>query len=320
MDGADRDLFERSVGHAVATVTGAALDDALMSMGFADALAAAPGPAVSILFERQGASGATSSALSMLVAVALELDVGTATGVVLPALGGWDPPGTVDGGHVAVHGVGPSSLLHDDSALIVTGGAGTGAAIAVPVAELNLRPAGGFDPDSGWVDVSGVAVVEDRVRAVPAAGWSRAVRLARLAVGHELVGVARTMLELARAHAVERVQFGQTISTFQAVRHRLADTLVAIEAADALLHDAWDDGSDETAAMARAVAGRGARTAARHCQQVLAGIGFTTEHPFHRYVRRALVLDELFGSTLTLTRNLGVEVLARRQLPSPVPL
>ena len=51
-----------------------------------------------------------------------------------------------------------------------------------------------------------------------------------------------------------------------------------------------------TAAMAKAIAGRSARTAARHCQQVLAGIGFTTEHALHRYVRRVLVLDELFGS------------------------
>ena len=48
--------------------------------------------------------------------------------------------------------------------------------------------------------------------------------------------------------------------------------------------------------MAKAVAGRSARTVAKNCQQVLAGIGFTTEHHFHRYLRRILVLDELFGS------------------------
>ena len=82
---------------------------------------------------------------------------------------------------------------------------------------------------------------------------------------------------------------------FQAVRHRLADTLVAIEAADA----GWVQlgrGVAPAAAMAKALAGRGARTAARHCQQVLAGIGFTTEHDFHHYLRRVLVLDQLFGT------------------------
>ena len=55
--------------------------------------------------------------------------------------------------------------------------------------------------------------------------------------------------------------------------------------------------------MAKALAGRGARTAARHCQQVLAGIGFTTEHEFHRYVRRVIVLDQLFGTSRSLTRE-----------------
>ena len=60
--------------------------------------------------------------------------------------------------------------------------------------------------------------------------------------------------------------------------------------------------------------------AARHCQQVLAGIGFTTEHPFHRSVRRVLVLEQLLGSTRTLTRELGRDVLERRELPALLPL
>ena len=72
--------------------------------------------------------------------------------------------------------------------------------------------------------------------------------------------------------------------------------------------------------MTKALAGRGARTTARHCQQVLAGIGFTTEHPLHRYVRRILVLEQLLGATRTLTRDLGNELLRTRQLPAPLPL
>ena len=63
-------------------------------------------------------------------------------------------------------------------------------------------------------------------------------------------------------------------------------------AARAALAAAWDDGAPQTPALVKALAGRTARTAARHCQQVLAGMGFTTEHPLHRYVRRVLVLDE----------------------------
>jgi alkylation response protein AidB-like acyl-CoA dehydrogenase len=128
------------------------------------------------------------------------------------------------------------------------------------------------------------------------------------------------MLELGCDHALERVQFGQPIATFQAVRHRLADTLVAIETAEAALSAAWEDESPQTAAMAKALAGKAARTASRHGQQVLAGIGFTTEHPFHRFVRRVLVLDELFGAARTLTRTLGDDLLRTRQLPPPLPL
>ena len=58
---------------------------------------------------------------------------------------------------------------------------------------------------------------------------------ARRAVGWWLVGSARAMLTLARQHALDRVQFGKPIASFQAVRHRLAETLVAIEGAEATL-------------------------------------------------------------------------------------
>ena len=125
---------------------------------------------------------------------------------------------------------------------------------------------------------------------------------------------------LAREHAIERVQFDQPIARFQAVRHRLADTLVAIETACAMLDAAWLDQSSVTAAMAKATAGRSARTVARHCQQVLAGIGFTTEHDLHRYVRRILVLDQVFGSHASLTKQLGEDLLTTRTLPPLLPL
>jgi alkylation response protein AidB-like acyl-CoA dehydrogenase len=128
------------------------------------------------------------------------------------------------------------------------------------------------------------------------------------------------MLELARTHALERMQFGRPIGSFQAVRHRLAESLVALEAAAALLDAAWEDPSPVTAAMAKAFAGRSARTAARHCQQVMAGIGFTTEHPLHRSVRRTIVLDQLLGAGTVLTRTLGADILSSATLPAAFPL
>ena len=92
------------------------------------------------------------------------------------------------------------------------------------------------------------------------------------------------------------MQFGRPIASFQAVRHRLADALVAVEALDATLDAAADEPDRVTAALAKATAGRTARTVAAHCQQVLAGIGFTTDHPFHRFLKRTMVLEGLFGS------------------------
>jgi alkylation response protein AidB-like acyl-CoA dehydrogenase len=141
------------------------------------------------------------------------------------------------------------------------------------------------------------------------------------------------MLALARSHALDRVQFGRPLASFQAVRHRLAETLVALEGAEAALAAAdalagasaagglAGAGGDELAALlAKAAAGQAALTAARHCQQVLGGIGFTAEHGLNRHVRRALVLDGLLGSARELTREAGARLVAERSAPRLVDL
>jgi len=138
------------------------------------------------------------------------------------------------------------------------------------------------------------------------------VAAARRALGWWLVGSARAMLSLARRHALDRVQFGRPIASFQAVRHRLAETLVAIEGAEATLPAATDQLG---CLLAKAAAGQAALTAAKHCQQVLAGIGFTAEHDLHRHVQRVMVLDGLLGSARDLTREAGTLVRLRGSAP-----
>ena len=138
---------------------------------------------------------------------------------------------------------------------------------------------------------------------------------ARRALGWWLVGSARAMLALARRHALDRIQFGRPIASFQAVRHRLAETLVAIEGAEATLILPGDESPDLTAMLAKAAAGKAALTAARHCQQVLGGIGFTAEHDLHCHIKRALVLDGLLGSSRELTRKAGAGLRARGSAP-----
>jgi alkylation response protein AidB-like acyl-CoA dehydrogenase len=142
-----------------------------------------------------------------------------------------------------------------------------------------------------------------------------ALAAGRRAVGWWLVGSSRAMLSLARQHAMDRVQFGRRIGSFQAIRHRLAETLVAIEGAEATLHAATAEPADLACLLAKAAAGQAALTAARHCQQVLGGIGFTAEHQLHRHVKRSLILDGLLGSARELTQEAGATLRAKGSAP-----
>jgi len=137
----------------------------------------------------------------------------------------------------------------------------------------------------------------------------------RHALGWWLVGASRAMLSLARQHALDRSQFGRPVASFQAIRHRLAETLVAIEGAEATLVAAAAEPDDLSFLLAKAAAGQAALTATRHCQQVLGGIGFTAEHALHRHVKRALVLDAMLGSSRELTREAGAVLRAKGFAP-----
>jgi hypothetical protein len=331
-DADERALFKDAVRRAVDAnaVDAAALDSALAALGWHDALAADARLAVSVLFECQGAANATSSAIGHVVGAGLGATGGnpvpgrepsiSARGFVLPALGTWDPPGTDVDGRFLVRALGTATSTAAGTIVVPTRVRdGRVAVHTVPRTGLTLVPVRGLDPGLGLVTAD-MDASSTGGGAVSPGDWPGAVGLARMALGHELVGAAGAMLELARRHALDREQFGRPIAAFQAVRHRLADTLVAVEGARALLDAAWDDREPDTVAMAKATAGRAARVAARHAQQVLAGMGFTTEHPLHRYVRRVLVLDELFGSARALTAELGVRLAAGGPLPVPVPL
>jgi hypothetical protein len=146
------------------------------------------------------------------------------------------------------------------------------------------------------------------------------VAAGRLALGWWLVGSSRAMLSLARQHAVDRVQFGRPVASFQAVRHRLAETLVAVEGAESTLEAAAAEPDELTFLLGKAAAGQAALIAARHCQQVLGGIGFTAEHELHRHIKRSLVLDAMLGSSRELTREAGATLRAKGCAPRLVQL
>jgi alkylation response protein AidB-like acyl-CoA dehydrogenase len=118
----------------------------------------------------------------------------------------------------------------------------------------------------------------------------------------EQVGGAARALQLAVDYACTRIQFGRPIGSFQAVKHRCADMLVAVESARSA---AWkavrsvDADSPDlllVARIARAVCSDAYVRCASDCVQVHGGIGYTWEHPAHLHVKRSRGSAVLFGT------------------------
>ncbi|MEJ8277541.1 acyl-CoA dehydrogenase family protein [Pseudonocardia spirodelae] len=132
----------------------------------------------------------------------------------------------------------------------------------------------------------------------------------------EQVGVAQRLLDLTVAYAKERLQFGRPIGSFQAVKHRCADMLVAVEQArSAALHAAWAiddprvDDADLAVAVAQATCSQTAYRVAADTVQLHGGIGFTWEHVAHLYYKRAVADAALLGSAETYRERIAAAVL-----------
>jgi len=126
--------------------------------------------------------------------------------------------------------------------------------------------------------------------------------LCRAALAAEHVGGIAHALDETLAYVTQRHQFGRPIGSFQAVKHRLADLLVAAEAARSAAAYATACAASAApelpvAASAAAVAcGTAYRRATAEYVQLHGGIGFTWEHPAHLYLRRARGDEALFGT------------------------
>ena len=321
MDAADRDLLAETVRAALhGAGTDSDADGVLAELGWLEMLEAEPRAAIGIVFHALGTTNAAATALDDVVASALGATPRPDLAVLLPPFATWNAPGHVDADRNA-SAVGLTTSRADTAReLLVVFRHGTEfRAVTVPVQMTDVRTVQGIDAEARLRIVRADRVEDAGDRLDPAA-WESAVALGRRAVAHQIAGASRTMLALARDHASERVQFGRRIASFQAVRHRLAETLVAVEALEATLDAAGDEPNALTAALAKATAGRTARTVALHCQQVLAGIGFTTDHPFHRFLKRTMALDGLFGSADEIVLDVGRRLLATRHVPTLIEL
>ncbi|NPU84081.1 MAG: acyl-CoA/acyl-ACP dehydrogenase [Syntrophaceae bacterium] len=127
------------------------------------------------------------------------------------------------------------------------------------------------------------------------------LRKAAVAKCAEMIGGARAVLDMTLAYAKERVQFGRPIGSFQAVQHHFADMWTDIHGSRYLYRKAAleiDSGAPavQAVAMAKARTGEAYRRVTMLGHQIFGAIGFTMEHEMHRYHRRALGGDVMFGN------------------------
>jgi alkylation response protein AidB-like acyl-CoA dehydrogenase len=131
--------------------------------------------------------------------------------------------------------------------------------------------------------------------------------LAAVGISIESVGGAQRVLDMSVDYAKSRFQFGRAIGSFQAVKHKCTDMLLAVESARSAAYYARAVaavGTDPAelavaASMAKACSTDAYVMCASENIQVHGGIGFTWEHPAHLYFKRAKANQLMFGDPVT---------------------
>ncbi|HEV2364690.1 MAG TPA: acyl-CoA dehydrogenase family protein [Caulobacteraceae bacterium] len=139
------------------------------------------------------------------------------------------------------------------------------------------------------------------------------LELARAHTAARSIGLAQAALDHAAEYARERVQFGQPISDFQAIRFKIATMATEIEAARQLMYhtcteiDAGRPARKETS-MVKYFASEMAERVTSEALQILGGAGYTTLHPVERYWRDAR-LTKIFEGTSEIQQRIISDVM-----------
>ncbi len=209
----------------------------------------------------------------------------------------------LSGVKIAVQDVEPSSWL------LVTGQSPNGAAqalVAADAAGVVVTPLDSLDLSRRFAEVTfdGVQVPPSAVVGTPGAIddlLDRQLAIAATLTAAEAVGAMDYEFEMTVQYAKDRIAFGRPIGSFQAVKHLLADTSLAVEMGKAVVLAAarslgsGDDHGPQAASMAKAMVGDAAIDLAQNCFQVFGGIGYTWEHDQHLYLRRLTTDSGLYG-------------------------
>ena len=154
-------------------------------------------------------------------------------------------------------------------------------------------------------------------------GIEQALDLARIALASEALGGAEYVLEMTTGYVKERMQFGRPIGSFQAVKHRLADMMIEVEAAKSAAWYAATVAQErpeelaEAAAIAKSYCCDAFFDCAANAIQLHGGVGFTWEHEAHLYFKRARATATLLG-TPAWQRERLVRHFAAGSSPTPI--
>ncbi|SCW99108.1 Acyl-CoA dehydrogenase [Pseudomonas sp. NFACC15-1] len=178
-----------------------------------------------------------------------------------------------------------------------------------------------FEVSFDQVELSGDALILQGPAAKDA--MLRAAAHFDLALACDAIGGSEQILGETLAYMHTRTQFGRSIASFQALKHRCADLATDIEVARALV-DASCEGDDELAswrtqaASCRLLAGAVYRRVSEESVQLHGGIGFTWEQPCHLFLKRARLNDALGGSAAQRKDQAARHMLAAAWHAKPV--
>jgi butyryl-CoA dehydrogenase len=173
--------------------------------------------------------------------------------------------------------------------------------------------------------VEGAHVGRDRLLGVENHGFRVAMATldgGRIGIAAQAVGIAQAAYDVAREYAKERRAFGQRISEFQAIQHKLADMSTEIDAARLLTYRAaWlkqqGEPHTEAGAKAKLFASEMARRQTAEAIQVLGGYGYTKEFPVERYYRDAKITEIYEGTSEIQRLVIAREILGKQLRESP---
>jgi alkylation response protein AidB-like acyl-CoA dehydrogenase len=133
----------------------------------------------------------------------------------------------------------------------------------------------------------------------------------------ETCGVVSRVFELTLEYLDNRFSFGRSLSSYQALKHRVADMKIRLEAslglATAAAHAVQDDTTDAAATVsaAKSYVGEAATDIIQDCVQLHGGIGVTWEHDLHLYLRRVTLDRNLFGTPAQHRERIAEELITK---------